>query len=187
MKKSLIEEANEKVSIIKVCLLIGLNVSEGGHGKYRCPFGDVNHSDGGIEAAFRIYPETNSAYCFACRKYFSPVYLYAQAKDRRASQAAQDLLEIVGWKPKSQAERWSEAMTQEVTVDVSALALALRTYCARICREWEEYQLIPEVAELFSRCLALLERVHTPEEADQWLNACKKIMSKKLEAAHNDR
>ena len=155
--------------------------------KMRCCFGDFNHSDGGIEASFRIYVETNSAYCFACRKFFTPVYLYAQAKDKRLSQAAQDLLELIGWKPVSQAQRWAESVAPEVAVDLSMLSLALRTYCARICKEWEDYQLIPEVAELFSRCLALLDRVRTPEEADQWLNTCKLVMSKKLEAACDDR
>lgn len=187
MKKSLIEEADERVSIVKVCRLIDMNVPEGGYGKHRCPFGDVNHSDGGVEPSFRIYTETNSAYCFACRKYFSPVHLYAEAKDKRRSQAALDLLEFIGWKPVSRAQRWAEIIAPEVTVDLSMLALALRTYCARICREWEEYQFIPEVTELFSKCLALLDRVRTPEDAEQWLETCKQVMRKKLEAAHDDR
>lgn len=101
--------------------------------------------------------------------------------------AALDLLELIGWKPVSQAQRWAELTTpEEETVDVSMLGLALRTYCARVCSKWEEYQLIPEIAEVLGRCLSLLDRVRTSEEADQWLNGCKKAMRITLEAAEDD-
>lgn len=180
-KKSFIEEANERVSIVEVCRRIGMDVSNPDR-KMRCWFGDLNHSDGGIDPAFRIYQDTNSGYCFSCRKYFDPVYLYAQATDKSMKNAALDLLEIVGWKPVSQSQRWAESVAPEVGVDVSMLALALRTYCARICPEWEEIQLEASVAEVLSKCLALLDFVRTPEEAGQWLNTCKQVMRKKLEA-----
>lgn len=183
MKKSFIDEANERVSIVKVCQLIGMNISDGYGGKLKCPFGMFNHSDGGVEASFRIYTETNSAYCFACRKYLTPVYLYAHAKDRRLKEAALDLLELIGWKPVSQSQRWADSISTEEVVDVSMLGLALRTYCARVCVEWEDFQLIPEIAEVLGRCLALLDRVHTPEEADKWLDTCKQVMRTRLEAA----
>lgn len=184
--RSFIDEANERVSIIQVCRLIGMQVSEGGYGKHKCPFGDLSHSDGGVTPSFRIYTETNSAYCFACRKFMTPVYIYAQAKDKRYKDAAEDLLEIIGWKPVSQAQHWANSVAPEVSVDVSMLGLALRTYCARICVEWEDVQFLPDIAQLLGRCLALLDRIRTPEEAERWLNTCKIVMAKKLEAAKND-
>lgn len=180
---SLIDEADKRVSIVKVCRMIGMHVSEGWHGKMTCPFGDVNHSDGGIQKSFRIYQETNSAYCFSCRIYFTPVRLYAEAKELRRMDAALVLLEAVGWKPVSQAQRWADLLSStEEHIDLSMLGLALRTYCARVCSEWDELQLNPEVAELLSRCLALLDRVHTSEEAEQWLDTCKTVMDSKLKA-----
>lgn len=186
--KSLIDEANERVSIVKVCRLIGMDVFEGASGKFRCPFGDFNHSDGGTAKAFRIYTETNSAYCFSCRAYLTPVNLYAQAKDLRRKDAALLLLEEVGWKPVSHAQRWAELVSpREESVDVSMLALALRTYCARVCPEWDELQLNPDIGGLLSRGLGLLDRVRTAEEAEQWLETCKTVMRSKLEAATDDR
>lgn len=184
--KSLIDEANERVSIVKVCRLIGMDVSEGAAGKMRCPFGMFNHSDGGTAKALRIYTESNSAWCFSCRIYYTPVRLYAEAKDLSRKDAALLLLEEIGWKPVSQAQRWADLVSPiKESVDISMLALALRTYCARVCSEWEELQLNPEVAELLSRCLALLDRVSTAEEAEHWLETCKTVMNRKLEAGSN--
>lgn len=183
--KSLIDEANERVSIVKVCRLIGMDVFEGAVGKMYCPFGMFNHSDGGAAKAFRIYTESNSAYCFSCRIYYTPVRLYAEAKDLRRNDAAMLLLEEVGWKPVSHAQRWADLVSPpEESVDLSMLALALRTYCARVCPEWDELQLNPEISELLSRCLGLLDRVRTGEEAEQWLETCKTVMSRKLEAGN---
>lgn len=180
---NLIDEANKRVSIVKVCRLIGMDVSEGASYKERCPFGDVMHSDGGVAKAFRIYTETNSAYCFSCRAAYTPVKLYAEAKELRRQEAALSLLEEVGWKPVSQAQRWAELVAPaKESVDLSMLALALRTYCARVCPEWDELQLSPEISEMLGKCLALLDRVHTEEEAQQWLETCKSVMLKKLEA-----
>lgn len=182
--KSLIDEANARVPIVKVCRLIGMEVPEGASGKYRCYFGDFNHSDGGRAASFRIYSDTNSAYCFSCRMAFTPTSLYAQAKEVSRKNAAMALLEEIGWKPVSQAQHWASLVSpEEPKPDPSMLALALRTYCARICSEWDELQLTPEVGGVLSRCLSLLDKVHTSQEAEQWLDVCKTVMKKKLEAA----
>ncbi len=178
MSNSLISTANEKISIYLVCSLIGIDVAgrEGSSIKTYCPFGDFFHSDGGKEPAFRVYSETNSAYCFSCKKYFSPVTLYAEYKDLSTKQSAEDLLERIGYKPPSFEELWSNVQPKDPQPDTAMLNKALRTYCQRISKDWSKKQFDPTVAEVLDKCLALLDVVLTTSDAEYWLSTSKEIM-----------
>lgn len=182
-KKSLIAEANERVSIVLASQLVGIDIEDGrvvGSTKTYCPFGRFYHSDGGKEPALRIYPDSNSAYCFSCKKYFSPTSLVSDAWDISKRRAAQELLDRVGYKPLTAAELWEGVQEKELEPDTTMLSMALTTYCKRIDSEWQKHQFHPKVSEVLDRCLSALDKVTTEQEAEEWLLTCKKVMSRVL-------
>ena len=180
-----VETANAKVPITVACQVIGMDLPDyAGYQrplKVHCPFGEFYHVDGGLDPAMRIYPDSNSAYCFAGCGYFSPVWLVAQACDVSTYDAAVSLLERVGHRPASPAQRWAQASTWESPPDVRLLSEALKTYCARICSHWSDQQFDPSVATTLTRCLALLDRVGTESEAQEWLHGVKIVMQRALD------
>ncbi len=174
--------ANEQVSIVDACRLIGMDVPDGVmHGrnmKLHCPFGEVFHSDGGVEAAMRIYPESNHLYCFAGCGYHTPVTLVAQAFDLTRRDAARELLERAGLREPTREEIWTAVATHHDPPDTAYLAQALKTYCRRTVPDWERRQYEPDVSRRLSACLALLDHVDTDEAALRWLTGCKAIMGR---------
>ncbi len=175
--------ANERVSISYACALIGLDLPGEVYGrsvKLRCPFAELYHSDGGAEASFRVYPESNHAYCFTCATAYSPVWLVAQAWGLTARAAAVELLERAGIKPVHLADAWAHAAQRATAPDAALLAEALKTYCARVHPGWADAQFDPAVAGTLSACLALLDRVGDDVQAQQWLTGCKQAMAAAL-------
>lgn len=175
--------ANQRVPITTVCTMIGMDVPPIARMKVHCPFEHLYHSDGGIDAAFQIYEDgdsKNSAWCWACGRYFSPVLLFAQAQDLSEPVAAQVLLDRTGYVPPTLESLLQAAERAAVPVDTAYLARALKTYCSRICDDWEDRQLDPEVADRLSRCLALLTRVRSDDDAERWLDATKRAMADEL-------
>lgn len=184
-RRSAVSIANDKVPITMACRLVGMDIDDdiayGRSMKVHCPFGELYHTDQGVEPAFRIYVDSNSAYCFACSTYFTPVWLVSQAWDQQPAQVAVELLERIGIKPASLADAWAQAAVRDVVPDAGLLAEALKTFCGRICVDWDDAQFEPATAGLLSRCLALLDLVHTEGEARQWLDECKKVMRAALQ------
>lgn len=176
--------ANDHSDILVVARMIGMVVPDFSYAasiKLYCPFGDVSHADGGTSKAFRIYPETNSAYCFACGEHFSPVKLLATARDLPLAEAADTLLEIAGVTEEGTEERWQQLLSeQDSPINTAELAEALKVYCSRVDPAWDERQFDPAVAETFQRCLELLGSVRTPADVTQWLGATKQVMAKRL-------
>ena len=91
-EKSVIDLANERITIIEACNMLGMDVHDFSIASLKvwCPFGHLYHSDGGTTKAMRIYPATNSAWCFACNLYFTPVKLIAMDRGIPDQQAALD-------------------------------------------------------------------------------------------------
>jgi hypothetical protein len=177
--------ANEKVSIVTACRLFGVELPEGvasgGRSrKVHCPFGEIYHSDGGIAPAMRIYPDTNSAYCFSCAAYWTPVALAAKAMDSDRTSAALRLLDHVGYRPLSMAEQWRQVTEHQPELDKALLADALKTYCRRIDARWSSRQFEPAVAAVLTRCLALLDLVESGDDVELWLERCKTVMARTL-------
>lgn len=184
--RRLVDLANETVSIADACRLIGMYVDADDlirSRKMRCPFGSVYHSDGGVEPSFRLYPETNHAFCFARCGRFTPVWLLAQAWDIPTVEAAVKLLDAVGHKPATLAEAWKTAAHPPPSrPDPALLAEALKTFCQRICPDWIDAQFEPAVAQWLSRCLDVLDLVSTDAQAAEWLHGCKTVMENALRA-----
>lgn len=174
--------ANEEISILTVCRLIGMEVGDdyesGRNMKVHCPFTDVYHNSG--DKAFRIYVDNNSGYCFSCATYFTPVTLAAAAWDLDKRSAAIELLERTGHAPLTVDQAWAAAISYVEPPDATLLTEALKTYCRRVDGTWTTRQFDPPVAAMFTRCLALLSQVHTDAEADQWLAGCKIVMARTL-------
>ncbi len=189
-RRSPIGLANEQIAITFACQLIGMDIPDDiGYGrsmKVRCPFGDLYHRDGGVDPSFRIYPDGNSAHCFNCSQSYSPVWLVATAWGITARQAAVELLERAGVTPPVDlADAWQRAADRRTTPNITLLAEALKTFCARVATEagvdWEDAQFTPSVAGVLSRCLGLLDHVTDDTGATQWLVACKTIMRRSID------
>ena len=176
--------ANEQVSILAACQLIGMDLPDhlayGRNPKIYCPFGELYHVDSGAEAAMRIYVESNHLWCFAGCGYFSPVSLVARAFDLPHRVAADELLERAGIRPPTPDEVWRSAVGHHEPPDRDLLAEALKTFCRRQDPGWDDTQFHPGVAPVLSRCLALLDHVDSDEAAAQWLSGCKEAMSRTL-------
>lgn len=177
--------ANEKVPIVTVCRLFGVDtpdeVALSRSRKVRCPFGEIYHSDGGVSPAMRIYQETNSAYCFSCAVYYTPVSLAARAMDTDRLSAALRLLDHVGYRPMDLAQKWQQVQQYQPEPDKVLLADALKTYCRRVDPQWAGRQFEPAVAGVLTRCLGLLDLVKSDDEVILWLERCKEAMRRVLQ------
>lgn len=182
-RRSVVSLANEHVSILLVCELIGMSVPSevvGNSYKVYCPFGTWYHSDQGASKSFRIYPDSNTANCFAACGYFTPVWLAASARGHRPVETAVWLLDQIGYKPASQAQLWADVQHVEPEPSISALSVALRTYCERIDPGWGFHQYEPPTSHTFDRCLRLLDFVKSEDDAEEWLAAGKDVMRRIL-------
>lgn len=183
-KRSPVAIANDIVPIITACKLIGMSLPEDvGYRrstKLYCPFGELYHVDQGVDRAFRIYIDSNSAFCFAGCGFFTPVSLAALAWDLDHWTAATEILDRVGHRPLSLAEAWAKASRWEEPPDDTSLREALQTYCRRVCPNWDQLQFAPAVATTLTRCLDLLDRVHNEADAREWLDGTKALMGRVL-------
>lgn len=185
-RPNVVAVANEQVSIVTVCRMLRMDLpDELGSGRSRkveCPFGETYHSDGGVSPAMRIYPETNSAYCFSCSAYYTPVSLAAKAMDTTRQVAALRLLDRIGVKPRDLAAAWESARQYHPQPDKALMADALKTYCRRTCADWSQRQFEPGIARALNRCFALLELVKSGDDVGLWLASCKEFMRRAIHA-----
>lgn len=174
--------ANSMMTIGAACRFIGMEVPDFEFGKIKvyCPFGELVHDDGGRSKAFSIYPDTNSAYCFACGVPYRPVSLIATERDVAEPEAAEIILEAVGFVPPDFVSQW-DAMTQaEPVPDVESLGTALKLACARMVPDWEERQFDDAIAPTLRACMSAAYKVKTEDDARDWLAKTKIIMSRAL-------
>jgi hypothetical protein len=186
----LVALANEQVSIMEVCRQVGLEVPDEvvlGRAslKLYCPLADIEHKDGGRESSFRIYADTNTAYCFYCQRLFTPVFLYSLYHGVPSKRAAEALLESINYRHPVLEFKQDLLSTIEKAPDCDSLREALQLYCGRICPDWEIRQFDSKVSNLFSRCLGLLSKVKTESEAKLWLTSTKIVMHKILNDQEN--
>lgn len=179
MSESPIKLANELMTIEEACAEVGMgNVS--GMAKTYCPFGDVFHADGGRSRAFKVYPESNSAYCFACSKRYDPVSLIATDRDLQYRAAAELILEMKAYVSPDYETRW-DALTKEVVlVDHEALQDALKIACARMVPDWATRQYEDRVANKLTLCLTVARKVKTEDDGRKWLDMSKQAMRQAL-------
>ena len=184
---ALAARVDEHVDFVAVCRLVGMDVPDMSHlsgrsVKVHCPFGHM-HSDRGASAAFRVYADTNSGWCFAGCGYFSPVRLAAMAWDVDADLAAERLREMFGISVLEEVT-WeaASAPVPEQEIDRAALAVALSEHCQReFAGRWATLQFDAKVSDVLSKCLTALEKVQTTDQAWRWLDVSKTVMGHVME------
>ncbi len=173
--------ANRRIPFAVACRMAGVEIPGDvpEHGiKIYCPFGEYSHSDGGSEAAFRVYPD--HGYCFACGEAFSAVKLCALVWDCTPDEAARQMLELAGVADPEYREQWQRLVNWSQPADVDGLASALRVWCSRTDPQWPVRQYDSAVAAKLAECLGVLARVRTQEDCRIWLAGCKKAMAQVL-------
>lgn len=177
----LVKLANDRVTIFQAFSLAGYDVGYmASSGKVYCPFGSMYHVDRGSTRAMKVYPNTNSAWCFAGCGYFDPVKLVATARDLTVEQAAEAILEDTGWVAPNYQDQWDALVNEPVTIDTADLAEALKVACSRMSVYWEDIQFEGGVAKMLTRCLSLLGKVRTAEDAQRWMSVAKEAMREAL-------
>lgn len=177
-----IQIANERLSIIDACNMLGMGVSDFSISSLKvwCPFGHLYHADGGTSKAMRIYPATNSAWCFACNLYFTPVKLIAMDRGITEVQAAESILVETNYVPPDYESRWESLTKTQPQVVEEDLGEALKVACSRMAPDWDERQFDEAVSRRLRQCLSLLPKVHTEDDSVKWLSMSKKIMQREL-------
>lgn len=183
--KSVIDFANTVVPIGVAISLVDpwfKNIDSSYGGKLHCPFGHINHSDGGQEKSLRLYAATNSAFCFASCGFLNPVRVFSIAYDLKSSTAAYRVLEASGHKMPSIQERWDLAGVVDSSIDLESLQQSLIVFCRSVCGDqaWRALQYKEEIIQLLDSCFQLLELVTSELEVITWLHTCKKVMETKL-------
>lgn len=188
MPDSRIFLANDRMGIVDAANFIGMDVSSGDFqlAKHFCPFGAVFHSDGGASRAFKFYPDTNSAWCFAGCGYFNPVKIIAMDRSITEPEAAEVILTETGYVEPTVEARWEAATAVVDTVDTDYLTEALKTYCARIEPDWVSRQFDPEVSTVLRKCLELSTLATTSAAAAEWLSKTKTVMHRVLKGQTDD-
>lgn len=173
---SSIQLANEQVTIAQALRWAEVSVGDDfGNRKTHCPF-DVTHPDTGVEAALRLYEDTNTAHCFACARSWSPVALMAEYWDCGRAEAAEKMCKLAGLREPTWRDQW-DALHQPAVPDRAALGEALKTWCRkRRGPSWEREQFEPRFAVPLGDCLSWLPAVTTAEESNTWLDGCKVVM-----------
>jgi hypothetical protein len=166
--------ANDITTIFTAMQMCDMEVPDFDYGtmKVDCPFDE--------ERAFRVYAATNSAYCFACSKKYTPVSLIAEHRGITIEEAARTLLETAGWTPPTPDARWDALMSASVEIDRPSEAEALKMFCARIDPEWSTRQFEERIAALLTKCLEPLDKVHTTEDLHLWRSTTRRIMTTAL-------
>lgn len=175
---NIIQLANERMTIVDACNKLGMEVFDFSIASLKvfCPFGHLYHADEGRTKAMRIYPATNSAWCFAGCGYFTPVRLISMDRGITEQEAAEAILEDTNYVPPDYLSRWQALEQETYVVDTEALAEALKVACRRMAPDWELRQFDDAVALKLRQCLSLLRKVKTEEDATKWLSATTKIM-----------
>lgn len=110
----LIEQANA-VSIFDVLRdFMGIDIPNTGSKSWKtdCPF-NFEHGDGGRDKGWRVYPSTNSSYCFVLHGVLDPVRLIMLRKDLSAKRAAYVILENYGLlKSRNYRERYDQIVAE---------------------------------------------------------------------------
>lgn len=177
----LVKLANDRMTITQALAEIGAEVSlYGTTTKTYCPFGHLYHSDMGASKAMRVYPDTNSAWCFAGCGFFSPVRVISLDKDLTEEAAANYILDVTGYVPDDYMSRWEALTKEKETVDTDSLAEALKVACSRMHPRWEEIQFDEAVSGKLAQCLSLLRQVRSAGDAEKWLRMTKEAMRLKL-------
>ena len=149
--------------------------------KTSCPF-QYEHEDFGFEKQFRVYSETNSAYCFKMHGHLDPVILWqSRIPGATRRQAAIDLLETFGIETKTKhwRDRFREARAEkQMQFDPGPVVQAFQVMLQSL-PDYGRRQFEGDVIEDVDVCLKeIVEKVPTfssLEDMEVWFNHLKDI------------
>lgn len=189
----LVEQANE-VSIFDVLKdMLRVEVPQGGESyKAYCPF-MVEHGDGGWDKGWRVYPATNSSYCFIMHGVMPPVRLVQIRFDLRQNAAAEkilkqyDLLKPKPFRERFELEQQRRDTARERSVGTPQQAVeALQMALSRV-EGYDSRQFDRDVQDAMERVLSILEKVfeapNTEDLLRGWLTRAKTHMTQVVEGA----
>jgi hypothetical protein len=172
------ERAN-RVPLDEVGSWLGLGGFQNDSGRpYKafCPSGSSYHSDGGLQAALRVYPDTNTGYCFLCSWFVTPVKLVAVAKDITEPEALALLLDK--FSPGDEPQAATETDALGLSDLRSALVLYHQSLLARQGMSLTEDP--TGSSEVLAQALSLLSLVKTQDDAVKWLSVGKQAVAARL-------
>ena len=176
------DTANRLVPMRLVLEWTGIYVPEFSSGKSvktRCPFADMFHLTKSASRSMRVYGDTNSGNCFSGCGVLRPVSVHARLNGLPYTAAAAEILQRVGYKPKTFWETWEDAPSFALPVDLESSREALMEYCRGNIPGWQSKQYEAGTSHALSRALTVLSAVSCTEEADRWLSAAKTVMRDK--------
>lgn len=151
---------------------------EGTSPKLRCPYTGLYHEN---PKTLRLYPSSNSAYCFSCNDYMTPTRLIAAFRELSLVEAVEWIKSETGYTPPDPEELWDAmAAEEEARPDRQALSDALKVACSRMAPDWDSRQFDEQVSHRFSLCLGLLKRVKTEADGKVWLDKSRQAMGQIL-------
>lgn len=177
--ESLEEIANRLVPMRLVLEWTGIYVPEFSSGKSvktRCPFADMFHLTKSAARSMRVYVDTNSGNCFSGCGVLRPVSIHARLNGFSYAVAASELLSRVGYAPKSFSEKWQDAVSYSLPVDLESYRESLLEYCRGNISQWQSRQYEENISGGLSRLLAVLSAASSADDADRWLHTAKAFM-----------
>ena len=168
MKKADIHKLNQIVPIEKALGLINIDVPENADSwKTFCPTG-YEHRDGGTSKTLRVYLDTNSAWCFSCKKSFRPIdiaEIFFKNKPATAGDKLAKHLNLTMQEP-TLDERWGRLDASTVKIlDLGILTNSLIEYLRTLPR-YIELQFDDEVISKVTELIDLLEEIPEGSEYD---------------------
>jgi hypothetical protein len=170
-----IERAND-ISIRDVLTnVLGTYIPEFTHKSWKayCPFGDL-HRDGGASQALRVYPDSNTAFCFAGCGFMNSVKLIQRHTGLKTIKAARHLLRLYGLsEPATFEERFQAALSPRARAASYTATLAAALHESLLANPlYEDLSLHPAVLEAIESQLQLLDDLDPDGTgASDWLHA----------------
>jgi len=164
-QRNVIAQARAQVPIVAVLRELGVEIDaapeEGVNRRVYCPFGELNHEDGGRERQMRVYVD-NSAWCFECNQRYDPVSLIAINESCHYSDAATRLLDRMGGAPDS-------------TVSVMP---SVRAGVVAALGVWADAHGVDRTAARYGDVLRSLDALESEDQARPWLTRAKGVLSR---------
>lgn len=173
-----IELINNSLSVVTLLQdLFNIEANEEGVTKTYCPEGE-EHSDKGRSPTLKVFPDSNSAWCFSHSKMYNPAQLAKVAVGSSRVESCKKILELykISTAPPTVEERNQilDEMEKSEEIDVDEAREALFTY-ARTLKGWNYGQYRPTVVKAINSVLRELKDTDSSfESMDDWLTSSKR-------------
>lgn len=171
----LLARAQDEIRIEEILnVYFGYNIPyEARSWKTRCPLA-AEHEDGGLDKQFRIYSESNTAYCFESHGRFDLLRLWQMHTHISKKQdAVIDLLEVfeVPYRDVPYQEKFVQIKEKRLNVSVESVVASMNLFLFSLPR-YSELQYSPEMLsgmeDFLSQIKDVCEKAKRFEEVNEW-------------------